>query len=213
MAERLAQAWRRARVKQPTQGEAVESGELECHPTLSDRLDPAIRVVPYDPEWVGEFEREAAAIRSTLGDLVVRIEHVGSTAVPGLRAKAIIDIQVSLGDIRDRESFVRPLERLGYLFAPDPDSPEYHFFGKPRERPRRYHVHVCESGSEEERRHLAVRDFLRSHPDETARYADFKQDLAGRCHQDRLAYIEGKEPFMRDLEQRAIAWSRTRGRP
>ena len=176
-----------------TAGRSIGKGDLERHPSLSDRVDPAISVVPYDVEWVGEFEREAAAIRSGLGEAAVRIEHVGSTAVPGLPAKAIIDIQVSVRDVRDFDSFVRPLERLGYLFAPDPDSPDYHFFGKPRERPRRYHVHVCAAGSGEEMRHLVVRDFLRSHPDEIARYADFKRDRARRSHHDRLAYIEGKE--------------------
>jgi GrpB-like predicted nucleotidyltransferase (UPF0157 family) len=185
--------------------------KLERHPSLDDRFDPAIDVAPHHPEWVGEFEREAAAIRNVLSDVLLRIEHVGSTAVPGLPAKPIIDIQVSVGDIEERESFVRPLERIGYLFAPDPDSPDYHFLGKPRERPRRYHVHVCAAGSGEEIRHLVVRDFLRSHSEEAAKYADLKRELARRTHQDRLAYIEGKEPFMRDLEQRAVAWSKARG--
>jgi GrpB-like predicted nucleotidyltransferase (UPF0157 family) len=185
--------------------------KLERHPSLDERLDPATGVVPHDPEWAGRFEREAAAIRNALGDVLVWIEHVGSTAVPDLPAKPIIDIQVSVRDIEEREAFVRPLERLGYLFAPDPDSPDYHFFGKPSERPRRYHVHVCEAGSGEEMRHLVVRDFLRSHPDEAARYADFKRDLTRRSHHDRLAYIEGKEPYMRDLEQRAVAWSKAHG--
>lgn len=189
----------------------MQGGELERHPSLIDRRDPAINVVPYDPEWVGEFVREAAAIRVALSDVLVRVEHVGSTAVPGLPAKPIIDIQVSVGDIDAREPFVLPLERLGYLFAPDPDSPDYHFFGKPRGRPRRYHVHVCAAGSDEEVRHLVVRDFLRSHSEEAGRYAEFKHELARFTQHDRVAYIEGKEPFMRDLEQRAIAWSKAHG--
>jgi GrpB-like predicted nucleotidyltransferase (UPF0157 family) len=193
------------------QDDPARRGKLERHPSLDERFDPAIDVVPHDPEWAGEFECEAAAIRNALSDVLLRIEHVGSTAVPGLPAKPIIDVQVSVGDIEERESFVRPLERIGYLFAPDPDSPDYHFFGKPRERPRRYHVHVCAAGSGEEMRHLVVRDFLRSHSEEAAKYADLKRELARRTHQDRLAYIEGKEPFMRDLEQRAVAWSKARG--
>jgi GrpB-like predicted nucleotidyltransferase (UPF0157 family) len=189
----------------------MQGGELERHPSLSDRRDPAIRVVPYDPEWAGEFEREAAAIRDALSDVLVRIEHVGSTAVPGLPAKPIIDIQVSVANIRARDSFVLPLERLGYLFAPDPDSPHYHFFGKPAERPRRVHVHVCAAGSDEEMRHLAVREFLRSHSEEAAGYGNIKCELARLSHHDRLAYIEGKEPFMSDLERRAVAWSKGLG--
>jgi GrpB-like predicted nucleotidyltransferase (UPF0157 family) len=193
------------------QDDPARRNKLERHPSLDERFDPAIDVVPHDPQWVGEFEREAAAIRNALSDVLLRIEHVGSTAVPDLPAKPIIDIQVSVRDIEEREAFVRPLERLGYLFAPDPDSPDYHFFGKPRERPRRYHVHVCVAGSGEEMRHLVVRDFLRSHSEEAAKYADLKRELARRTHQDRLAYIEGKEPFMRDLEQWAAAWSKARG--
>lgn len=193
------------------QDDPAENSELERHPSLDERLDPAISVVSHDPEWVGEFEREAAAIRNALSDVLVRIEHVGSTAVPGLPAKPIIDIQVSVDSIRKRESFVLPLERLGYLFAPDPDSPDYHFFGKPKGRPRRYHVHVCAAGSDEEMRHLVVRDFLRSHSEDAGRYAEFKHELARFNQHDRVAYIEGKEPFMRDLEQRAIAWSKAHG--
>jgi GrpB-like predicted nucleotidyltransferase (UPF0157 family) len=193
------------------QDDPARRSKLERHPSLDERFDPAIDLVPHDPQWVGEFEREAAAIRNALSDVLLRIEHVGSTAVPDLPAKPIIDIQVSVRDIEEREAFVRPLERLGYLFAPDPDSPDYHFFGKPRERPRRYHVHVCVAGSGEEMRHLVVRDFLRSHSEEAAKYTDLKRELARRTHQDRLAYIEGKEPFMRDLEQRAVAWSKARG--
>jgi GrpB-like predicted nucleotidyltransferase (UPF0157 family) len=193
------------------QDDPARRNKLERHPSLDERFDPAIDLVPHDPKWVGEFEREAAAIRNALSDVLLRIDQVGSTAVPDLPAKPIIDIQVSVRDIEELEAFVRPLERLGYLFAPDPDSPDYHFFGKPRERPRRYHVHVCAAGSGEEMRHLVVRDFLRSHSEEAAKYADLKRELARRTHQDRLAYIEGKEPFMRDLEQRAVAWSKARG--
>jgi GrpB-like predicted nucleotidyltransferase (UPF0157 family) len=195
----------------PKQDDPARRSKPERHPSLDERLDPAIVVVPYDSEWVAQFEREAAALRDALSEVLVRVEHVGSTAVPGLPAKPIIDIQVSVGNIRERESFVLPLERLGYLFAPDPDSPDYHFFGKPRERPRRYHVHLCAAGSGEEIRHLVVRDFLCSHSEEAGRYAEFKRDLARRSHHDRLAYIEGKEPFMGDLERRAVAWSKARG--
>jgi GrpB-like predicted nucleotidyltransferase (UPF0157 family) len=148
----------------------------------------------------------------TLAPLLQRAQttQLARRAVPDLPAKPIIDIQVSVRDIEERDAFVRPLERIGYQFAPDSDSPDYHFFGKPRERPRRYHVHVCAAGSGEEMRHLVVRDFLRSHSEEAAKYADLKRELARRTHQDRLAYIEGKEPFMRDLEQRALAWSKAR---
>jgi GrpB-like predicted nucleotidyltransferase (UPF0157 family) len=178
----------------------------ERHRSLDDRFDPAISIIAYQEEWPSKFELEAAAIRSALGALALRVDHVGSTAVPGLPSKPIIDIQVAVGDVRDLDAFVPALERLGYLFAPDPDSPDFHFFGKPVERPRRFHIHVCEAGSQEEARHLAVRDYLRSHTEEAARYATLKREVAARRAFDRLAYLEGKEAYISDLERRAVAW-------
>jgi GrpB-like predicted nucleotidyltransferase (UPF0157 family) len=187
-----------------------DGSKLERHPSLDDRLDPAIKVVTYQEAWPDEFEREAAAIRSALGGVALRVDHVGSTAVPGLSSKPIIDIQVSVQCVRDLDAFVPALEGLGYLFAPDPGSPDFHFFGKPVERPRRFHIHVCEAGSEEEGRHLAVRDYLRSHAEEAARYTHLKRELAARRPYDRLAYLAGKEPYVTDLQRRALAWQARR---
>jgi hypothetical protein len=97
---------------------------------------------------------------------------------------------------------------LGYLFVPALDSPDYHFFAKPPERPWTHHLHVCEAGSEHERRHLALRDFLRAHRDEAAGYTAFKRALAARHPQGRLAYIEGKDEYVTQLEARAVRWAR-----
>ena len=129
-----------------------------------------------------------------------RLEHVGSTAVPGLAAKPILDLQMSVTAIEPRGRYVPALERLGYLFVPDPESPDLDFFAKPAERPRSHHLHVCEAGSEHEFRHLAVRDYLRGHADEAAKYAALKREAAKGAQQDRLAYIEAKEGYVRDLE-------------
>jgi GrpB-like predicted nucleotidyltransferase (UPF0157 family) len=185
----------------------VSTGQLR-HPSLDDRFDPAVRIVDYDPAWAALAEAELQRIGEALGGVAVGREHVGSTAVPGLAAKPILDLQLSVDAIEPRERYVKPLERLGYLFAPGPESPDYHFFARPPQRPRTHHVHVCEAGSEHELRHLAVRDFLRAHPDEAARYAALKRQLVARRPQDRLAYIEGKESYVMALEARALAWAR-----
>jgi GrpB-like predicted nucleotidyltransferase (UPF0157 family) len=140
--------------------------------------------------------------------VAVRLEHVGSTAVPGLAAKPVVDLQLSVPAIVARDDYVGPLERLGYLFAPDPDWPDYHFFGKPPERPRSIHLHICQAGSAHEFRHLAVRDYLRAHGDERAAYAALKRRLIAAQPGDRLAYIAGKEAYVDDLEVRAVAWAR-----
>jgi GrpB-like predicted nucleotidyltransferase (UPF0157 family) len=105
------------------------------------------------------------------------------------------------------DDYVAPLEGLGYLFAPDPAFPDYHYFAKPHARPRTHHLHVCGHGSQQELRHLAVRDYLREHPHEAARYEALKRELVRRHPQDRLAYVAGKDAFMLDLEARAVAWA------
>lgn len=170
--------------------------------------DPAVRIVEYDARWPVAAADELRRIGQALGPAAVRLEHVGSTAVPGLAAKPILDLQLSVADIEQRAAYVEPLERLGYLFVPDREWPDYHFFGKPPERPRSHHLHVCETGSEHEFRHLAVRDFLRSHSDEAAAYAALKRDVASRHPQDRLAYIAGKDEYLSALEGRAVQWAR-----
>jgi GrpB-like predicted nucleotidyltransferase (UPF0157 family) len=177
------------------------------HPSLDERFDPAIRIVEYDSEWPIAASEELGRLGEALGPVAVRLEHVGSTAVPGLPAKPILDLQLAVASIEPSAVYVDPLEDLGYLFAPDPDWPDFHFFGKPPERPRSHHLHVCEAGSEHELRHLAVRDFLRAHGDEVARYAALKREIAARHPQDRLAYIEAKETYMTALEARAVAWA------
>ena len=146
-------------------------------------------------------------VEEALGNIAVRVEHVGSTAVPGLAAKPILDLQLSVEAIEPRDRYVEPLARLGYLFVPAPESPDYHLFAKPAERPRTHHLHVCAAGSEHELRHIAVRNFLRAHPDEAARYEAPKRDAAARHPRDRVAYIDAKEAYVTALERRAVAWA------
>lgn len=177
------------------------------HPSLDDRFDPAVRIVDHDPAWAEAAATEIGRIATAVGEVAVRVDHVGSTAVPGLAAKPIVDLQLSVAEVGRRDPYAVPLEGIGYLFVPDPDSPDFHFFAKPAERPRRFHLHVCEAGGEHERRHLALREYLRAHPDEAARYEALKRKVVARHPQDRLSYIEGKEQFVTALEGRALAWA------
>jgi GrpB-like predicted nucleotidyltransferase (UPF0157 family) len=182
---------------------------LERHPSLDDRLDPAVRIVECDPAWPALAGTELHRIEEALGEVAERLEHVGSTAVPGLAAKPILDLQISVATLEPRARYVEALERLGYLFVPAPESPDHHFFARPPQRPRTHHLHVCEAGGVHELRHVALRDFLRVHPDEAARYAALKRRLAAQHPQDRLAYIDGKAEHVAALEARALAWART----
>jgi GrpB-like predicted nucleotidyltransferase (UPF0157 family) len=177
------------------------------HPSLDDRFDPAVRIVEHDAAWALQARQELVLLAEALGAVAVRVEHVGSTAVPGLAAKPVLDLQLSVAALEPMAGYAQPLERLGYLFVPDPESPDYRFFAKPAARPRSHHLHVCEAGSRHELRHIAVRDFLRAHADEAARYAALKRELGAHHAEDRLAYIAGKARYVGDLEARALRWA------
>jgi putative glutamine amidotransferase len=165
-------------------------------------------LVEYDPAWPSMFEDEAARIRAALGDVAVGIEHVGSTAVPGLAAKPVIDIQVSVDAMVPRERFVAPLVALGYEFVTDPTDTEHEYFKKETNGVRTHQIHVCPAGSEWERRHLAFRDHLRASPNDAARYSELKRRLAAEHPRDIMTYIDGKTPFIREIEERALAADR-----
>ena len=141
-----------------------------------------IEIVPYDARWPAHFEAEAAMLRAAFGALALRIEHVGSTAVPGLAAKAVIDIQVSVASLAAPERFLPPLAQLGYRHVPlDDFDLVYPYFVKPHDWPSTHHVHLCVQGEEQERRHLAFRDHLRHHPAVAADYVALKPEVEPVC--------------------------------
>jgi len=181
---------------------------FERHPSLDERFDPAVCIVEHDPAWASGAREELRRLEAALGRMALRLEHVGSTSVPGLAAKPILDLQLAVADIEPRARYAGTLEQLGYLFVPDPELPDYHFFARPPERPRSHHLHVCRAGSKHELRHLALRDYLRAHGDEAAGYGALKHELVRQRPQDRLAYLAGKQPYVNELEARALSWVR-----
>jgi GrpB-like predicted nucleotidyltransferase (UPF0157 family) len=170
--------------------------------------DP-VAVVPYADECAISFEAWRQRLSGALGRSVVRIEHVGSTAVPGLEAKPIIDIQVSVVDVDDEAAYVPAIEALGVSLRFR--EPGHRYFRLAGDRPRTVQIHVCEAGGEWEREHLLFRDFLRAHPQARDAYARLKRDLAERYRDDRLAYNEGKTGFILDTLDQAISWAKRSG--
>jgi GrpB-like predicted nucleotidyltransferase (UPF0157 family) len=173
--------------------------------------DP-VRIVPYDPEWPIVFAALAADLRAGLGDVVLRIDHIGSTSVRGLAAKPVIDIQISVAAFEPLDAYRAPLARLGYIYRPDnPDRTKRYF----REAPgrRRVHIHARRAGSFGEQFALLFRDFMRVHPDVAAQYADLKRALAQQysAAEQRHDYTEAKRPFIWQVIAQADAWAQRNG--
>jgi GrpB-like predicted nucleotidyltransferase (UPF0157 family) len=144
-----------------------------------------------------------------LGARALRINHCGSTAVPDLDAKPIIDIQVSVARLQPLDAYAAPLAALGYVHVPHADDAVCPFFHRPAEWPHTHHVHVVEAGGEEERRTLAFRDYLRDHADTAHEYAELKRRLAARVDASdsaaRERYAEAKTEFIEGVVRRALA--------
>lgn len=140
------------------------------------------------------FAEEEERLRVAVGEHALAVEHVGSTAICGLRAKPIIDIAVAVREIADAGKCVMPLEGIGYEYRGEQGLAGRHFFGKGE--PRTHHLHMVEAGSDFWRSHLLFRDYLRRHREVRERYEELKQGLAQRHEADREAYTEGKAAFI-----------------
>jgi GrpB-like predicted nucleotidyltransferase (UPF0157 family) len=158
-----------------------------------------IRISPHDLAWPDSFERERAAIEGAIGPWAVGgIHHVGSTAVPGLAAKPIVDILVGVEDLESSRACFEPLAALEYLYAPY-RSEEMHWFCKPHPERRTHHLHLAPADGRRYADELAFRDRLRGDVAVADAYAALKRDLAARFPDDREAYTDGKSEFIRKV--------------
>ncbi len=178
--------------------------------SLQQRIEEAIReeisIAPYDESWPQSFKSEAAFLRSILPkSLVIKIEHFGSTAVPGLSAKPIIDMLVEVGSLADTQERIVPiLEAAGYDYFWRTDiSPPYAWFIKRDSQGKRtHHIHMVEADSKLWER-LFFRDYLREFPEEAKHYAELKQALAAKLSHDRIGYTEAKAEYVEAVTERA----------
>ncbi|MBD2100884.1 GrpB family protein [Leptolyngbya sp. FACHB-261] len=165
-----------------------------------------IVIVEYDPRWPAQFEAEKTKIWEALGnEQVVAIEHMGSTAVPGLAAKPIIDLMVGVRSLDAARQGIPHLESLGYIHWHDDPNPERLFLVKgmpPFGKERTHHIHIVEAyGKFWER--LLFRDYLRAHPEEAQCYAALKRGLAAHFQTDREGYTEAKNEYIQTIMKRA----------
>ena len=157
-------------------------------------------VLPYDRAWKADFEQIRQELAAALGDLILTIEHVGSTSVEGLSAKPCIDIDVIITDYTVFDEVVRKLESIGYLHEGDlgiPDREAFRYSGKPHLL--KHHLYVCPQYSRELHRHITFRDFLRSHPEAAQEYGRVKETAARLFPEDMDRYIAYKAPCIARL--------------
>lgn len=170
----------------------------------SARTGEFIRVVDYDPTWPQDYERWRRLIELALAGRFTRIEHVGSTSVPGLAAKPVVDVQVSVHELVAEDDYVPALEGLGLQLRSRDD---FHRYFRPfPDRPRDVHVHVCASGSQWEREHLLFRDYLRANSEARLAYAHAKCEAAAIWADDRIAYTDAKSTVILTLLDAAEQW-------
>jgi GrpB-like predicted nucleotidyltransferase (UPF0157 family) len=167
-------------------------------------------IVPYDPAWPERFTWLGGELRRALGGTAVRIDHIGSTAVRGLAAKPVIDIQISVASFDPLEAFRAPLEALGYVYRADNTERTKRYFREPAGSSRT-HIHVRRAGSFSEQFALLFRDYLRATPEVAAEYEALKQRLAARHRDERRAYTEAKVPFFWEVIRRADEWAQRHG--
>ncbi len=167
--------------------------------------DEPVRVVDYDPAWPARFAAERALLEETIGSWITGgIHHVGSTAVPGLAAKPVIDILVGVEDLPSTRAGLDALAAIGYVYVPYRVE-VMHWLCKPNRMHRTHHLHLVPTGSERFRAELEFRDSLRSDPGLAASYAALKRELAVLHRHDRDAYTKAKQGFIASVVARSSA--------
>jgi GrpB-like predicted nucleotidyltransferase (UPF0157 family) len=162
-----------------------------------------IVIESYCSEWREYFTQEAGLIQSVVGIYITVVEHIGSTAVPGLAAKPIIDMLIGVKSLADSPHFIAPLLQLGYVYVPEHEAelPERRYLYKQKDAEDTFHLHMVEPESEFFSRHIAFRDYLRSHPEAVAAYASLKLKLAREFGSDRSGYTDAKTEFIQSIEK------------
>jgi len=166
-----------------------------------------VEIVEYNPKWVTLYTNEKSKILALVGHIAVAVEHIGSTAVPGLGAKPTIDLMVAVHRLSDADKCIKPLGNIGYEYQPEHEDtmPERRFFRKgepPKEQ--HYHLHMIEKQSQFWKEHMAFRDYLRTHPETAQQYYELKKELASKYGSDREGYTNAKTSFIDSIVIKAL---------
>lgn len=168
---------------------------------IGEPYNSKIYLVDYDQSWPAQFEAHQTTIRAALGAVALAIHHIGSTSVPGLAAKSVIDIMLVVANSADEPSYVPALEAAGYVLRiREPEFDEHRMLWTPEQD---MHLHIWSQGSEEISRHLKFRDRLRQNKADRQLYEDVKRGLVAQKLTDRNDYTQGKNEIIADIESRS----------
>jgi GrpB-like predicted nucleotidyltransferase (UPF0157 family) len=167
-----------------------------------------VTVVPYDPRWPQAFPTASAEVAAALGANLLDIHHIGSTAIPGMPAKPVIDMLAVVANVVAIDARNAQMQTLGYESMGEFGIAGRRYFRRDNSAGERTHqVHAFQRGSPHVQRHLAFRDFMRAHPEPAEQYATLKRRLAEAHPNDIEAYIDGKDAFIKEMEARALSWA------
>ncbi|WP_420630416.1 GrpB family protein [Candidatus Leptofilum sp.] len=160
-------------------------------------------VIPHDPSWIEQYETEAARLTAVFQPILVSIHHIGSTAIPSIKAKPIIDILIVVEDVTAVNNLIEPMAQLGYLSKGENGILGRHYFRKGSDEHHTHHIHVYAEGHSEIARHLNFRDYLRQHPEDAAAYSQLKERLAQTHYSDPPMYSSCKSTFIQRIDLKA----------
>ncbi|RKD30022.1 GrpB family protein [Thermohalobacter berrensis] len=164
-----------------------------------------VEVVSYNSDWENKFKEEAKEIEKVLRDILINIYHIGSTAIPNIKAKPVIDILVEVEDIDKVDKYNQGMEKLGYEPMGEYGIPKRRFFIKGGNN-RTHHVHIFQRGNEEIERHINFKEYMIAHPNEAEKYSKLKEELSKKYKYDIESYVEGKSKFIREIDKKAKLW-------
>ena len=161
-----------------------------------------VGVVSYNPNWKNMYKEESEKIKNILNDIIIDIHHIGSTAIPEIKAKPVIDILVEVKDIEGVDQYNHKMKELGYKAMGEYGIPKRRFFRK-GESNRTHHIHIFQTGNEEIERHINFKEYLIAHPDKAREYSKLKEELVNKYTYDVENYTNGKSDFIKEIDRKA----------
>lgn len=172
----------------------------------------SVSVEPYSPHYAEEYKRVSKLLKEIFGELLIEVHHIGSTAIPGIYAKPVLDLLPVVWDIEEVDAYNEIMLSFDYEAFGEFGLPGRRYFNHRSGTIHDEHIHIYQVGSPEIERHVFFRDFMIAHPQHAQAYSQLKYDLARQFADDRDAYIDGKDAFVKEMETRALQWAKETNR-